>query len=68
MLFDRPRTICMLVYDGAQSLDITGPLEVFALAGLEVAAEVGSVTSPYERSPCCRPRRILFGSLLACAS
>ena len=26
------RTICMLAYDGAQSLDITGPLEVFALA------------------------------------
>jgi len=27
-----PRTICMLVYPQAQSLDISGPLEVFALA------------------------------------
>lgn len=26
------RTICMLAYPGAQSLDISGPLEVFALA------------------------------------
>jgi transcriptional regulator GlxA family with amidase domain len=26
------RTICMLIYDGAQSLDISGPVEVFALA------------------------------------
>ena len=27
-----PRIVCMLVYAGAQSLDISGPLEVFALA------------------------------------
>jgi transcriptional regulator GlxA family with amidase domain len=27
-----PRTIAMLIFDDAQSLDITGPLEVFALA------------------------------------
>lgn len=27
-----PLTVCMLAYDGAQSLDICGPLEVFALA------------------------------------
>lgn len=27
-----PKVICMLVYADAQSLDISGPLEVFALA------------------------------------
>lgn len=31
----RPRRIAILVFDGLQSLDATGPLEVFALADLE---------------------------------
>ena len=39
------RTICMLVYDGAQSLDITGPLEVFALASRQ-AQEDAPGTGP----------------------
>lgn len=34
------RTICMLVYAGAQSLDISGPLEVFALASLQLQEDM----------------------------
>ncbi len=30
------RTVCMLAYAGAQSLDISGPMEVFALASRQV--------------------------------
>jgi len=38
------RTICMLIYDGAQSLDISGPVEVFALASRQAGEErAGSV-------------------------
>lgn len=34
------RTVCMLVYAGAQSLDISGPLEVFALASRQAQEDV----------------------------
>lgn len=39
------RTICMLIYAGAQSLDISGPLEVFALASRQ-SEEDGAGTGP----------------------
>ena len=34
------RTVCMLVYPGAQSLDVSGPLEVFALASRQTQEDV----------------------------
>ena len=37
------RTICMLTYAGAQSLDISGPVEVFALASRQAEEDrIGS--------------------------
>lgn len=36
------RNICMLAYEGAQSLDVTGPLEVFALASRQVQEDANS--------------------------
>lgn len=39
------RTICMLTYPGAQSLDISGPVEVFALASRQ-AEEDGTSRGP----------------------
>lgn len=42
------RTICMLAYPGAQSLDINGPLEVFALASRQ-AQEDAPGTGPLYR-------------------
>ena len=42
------RTICMLAYDGAQSLDVTGPLEVFALASRQAQDEGAGATPLYE--------------------
>ncbi len=40
---DAPRTIAILLYDGVQSLDVTGPLEVFSGAGraLKARGEAG---------------------------
>jgi transcriptional regulator GlxA family with amidase domain len=34
------RTVALLAYDGAQSLDVTGPAEVFAVANQEAGAEL----------------------------
>lgn len=34
------RTVALLAYDGAQSLDVTGPAEVFATAGREAGTEL----------------------------
>lgn len=42
------RTICILIYDGGQSLDISGPLEVFALADRQ-AREDGTASAPLYR-------------------
>lgn len=42
------RTICMLIYAGGQSLDISGPLEVFALADRQ-AREDGTASAPLYR-------------------
>lgn len=41
------RTICMLAYAGAQSLDITGPLEVFALASRQAQEDAPSTPPLY---------------------
>src|SRR5689334_23622637 len=35
----RPRTIVILVYDGAQPIDIAGPLQAFATASEEAGGE-----------------------------
>lgn len=43
----RPRRIAILLYPGVQSLDVTGPLEVFS-AAREVLAAAGSVDPGYE--------------------
>jgi len=37
-----PRRVAILLYEGVQSLDVTGPLEVFAGAGAAIAAGGGS--------------------------
>lgn len=42
------RLICMLVFDGAQSLDISGPLEVFALASRQAQEDGDSASALYE--------------------
>jgi transcriptional regulator GlxA family with amidase domain len=42
------RTVCILIYAGGQSLDISGPLEVFALADRQ-AREDGTATAPLYR-------------------
>lgn len=42
------RLICMLVFDGAQSLDICGPLEVFALASRQAQEDGDSASALYE--------------------
>jgi transcriptional regulator GlxA family with amidase domain len=42
------RTVCILVYPGGQSLDICGPLEVFALADRQ-AREEGVASEPLYR-------------------
>jgi transcriptional regulator GlxA family with amidase domain len=43
-----PKIVCMLVYAGAQSLDISGPLEVFALASRQ-AQDDAPAQSPLYR-------------------
>lgn len=43
----RTRTVCMLVYAGAQSLDISGPLEVFALAGRQAQEDAPGIEPLY---------------------
>lgn len=43
------RIVCMLAYEGAQSLDISGPLEVFALASRQ-AQEDGLAQEPLYRT------------------
>jgi len=43
-----PRIICMLVYPQAQSLDISGPLEVFALASRQAQDDEPGRGSLYE--------------------
>lgn len=48
MPLPRTRTICMLIFAGAQSLDISGPLEVFALASRQ-AQEDGLGVEPLYR-------------------
>lgn len=40
--------ICMLVFDGAQSLDISGPLEVFSLASRQAQEDGDSASALYE--------------------
>lgn len=43
----RPRLIAVLTFDGAQSLDVTGPIEVFAAAALLKKMENPSAAPPY---------------------
>lgn len=42
------RLVCMLVFDDAQSLDISGPLEVFALASRQAQEDGDSTSALYE--------------------
>jgi transcriptional regulator GlxA family with amidase domain len=67
----RPRRIAILVYDGIQSLDVTGPLEVFALANLELAVRCGATVPAYvielvgpDTGPVTTHSGLLFGTLL----
>ena len=41
------RTIAMLVYEGGQSLDVSGPMEVFALACRQVSEDEPGAEPPY---------------------
>lgn len=41
------RTIAMLIYPGGQSLDVSGPMEVFALAGRQVLEDDPARAPPY---------------------
>lgn len=41
------RRIAILVYDGVQSLDVTGPLEAFSIASRLVCQRTGSAPPPY---------------------
>lgn len=50
------RTVAMLVYPGAQSLDISGPLEVFALASRQAQEDASG------RTPLYRLRLLAAGS------
>ena len=43
-----PRTVLIVVFDGVQSLDVTGPLEVFAGANAYLADRHGGGASAYE--------------------
>lgn len=42
------RTIAMLIYEGAQGLDISGPMEAFALASRQVQEDDPGTTSLYQ--------------------
>src|SRR5713226_1884145 len=44
---DRTRRVAMVTYAGAQSLDVVGPLEVFAIAGQQALLENPAGTPPY---------------------
>lgn len=43
----RPRAIAVLTFNGAQSLDVTGPIEVFAAAALLAKTESPALVPPY---------------------
>jgi transcriptional regulator GlxA family with amidase domain len=42
------RRIAMLAYDGAQTLDVTGPLEVFSIASEHLRVQSPTLTPPYQ--------------------
>jgi transcriptional regulator GlxA family with amidase domain len=43
----RPRAVAVVTFDGAQSLDVTGPIEVFATATVTVREANPSLPAPY---------------------
>ncbi|SBT88170.1 DJ-1/PfpI family protein [Streptomyces sp. DI166] len=45
------RTVLLILFDGVQSLDVTGPLEVFAGAELQAPGSYGIRTASLDGAP-----------------